>query len=264
MRPNQCANSQAPPPTPQPPKLLDRLRAAARNRGDSAETADILVTWVKDFILFHNKRHPADLGLVEATHFLEHVVKTAADALPALAQARAAIALLYGGVLGKDLGELPQPRPPRLLDQLRLVMRVRHYSRSTEECYVHWARRFILFHRKRHPRTMAAAEVEQFLTHLAVEGRVSASSQNQALNALLCAHRAIAVGARKPGDDDDLHARGAQRRDRCDEPAGPAGWSAALRLRPVGVRGTAVGGVVGGSTGFRAALGGTTATLGGD
>jgi integron integrase len=72
-----------------------------------------------------------------------------------------------------------------LLDQLRLVLRVRHYSRGTEECYVQWVRRFILFHRLRHPRTMAAAEVEQFLGHLATERRVSASTQNQAFNALL-------------------------------------------------------------------------------
>src|SRR6266446_3299187 len=93
--------------------------------------------------------------------------------------------LLYSGVLGFDLGELPQPRPPRVLDQLRLVLRVRHYSRRTEDCYVHWAKRFILFHNKRHPRTMGAAEVEQFLTHLAVGQRVSASTQNQALNGLL-------------------------------------------------------------------------------
>jgi hypothetical protein len=93
--------------------------------------------------------------------------------------------LLYGSVLGIQLGELPQPRPPRLLDQLRLVLRVRHYSRRTEDCYVNWARRFILFHHKRHPRTMSGAEVEQFLTHLAVNEHVSASSQNQALNALV-------------------------------------------------------------------------------
>lgn len=119
------------------------------------------------------------------THFLEHVVKTAAEPRLALAQARAALTLLYGGVLGVDLGELPQPRPPRVLDQLRLVLRVRLYSRRTEGCYVHWTRRFILFHRKRHPRTMGAAEVEQFLTHLAVAEHVSASTQNQALNALL-------------------------------------------------------------------------------
>jgi len=165
--------------------LLERFRQSARARGDSAPTADNLVSWARAFILFHNKRHPSELGLAEATHFLEHVVKTATEPLPALAQARAALTFLYGGVLGIDLGELPQPRPPRLLDQLRLVLRVRHYAPSTEDCYVQWARRFILFHRKRHPRTMSAAEVEQFLTYLAVDGHVSASSQNQALNALL-------------------------------------------------------------------------------
>ena len=134
--------------------LLDRLRMAALSRGDSAPTAENLVMWVRAFILFHNKRHPRELGMSEVTHFLEHVVKTAPDPLPALAQARSALTLLYGGVLGMNLGELPQPRPPRLLDQLRLVLRVRHYSRRTEDCYVNWARRFILFHHKRHPRTM--------------------------------------------------------------------------------------------------------------
>ena len=165
--------------------LLERLREAARSRGDAVATADVLVSWARAFILFHNKQHPSTLGLSAVIHFLEHVVKTAAEPLRALAQARSALTLLYGVVLGIDLGELPQPRPPRVLDQLRLVLRVRHYSRRTEDCYVHWARRFILFHRTRHPRTMGAAEVEQFLTHLAVDGHVSASSQNQALNALL-------------------------------------------------------------------------------
>ena len=167
------------------PPLLERLRMAARSRGVSQPTAENLVAWARAFILFHNKRHPAEMGLPQVTHFLEHVVKTAPEPLPALAQARAALTLLYGGVLGNDLGELPQPRPPRVLDQLRLVLRVRHYSRRTEECYVHWSRRYILYHQKRHPRTMSAAEVEQFLTHLAVDERVSASTQNQALNALL-------------------------------------------------------------------------------
>ncbi len=173
------------PATVKKPPLLDRLRLAAGARGDSQPTADTLVSWARAFILFHNKRHPSELGLPEATHFLEHVVKTAPEPLPALAQARSALTLLYSGVLGIDLGELPQPRPPRLLDQLRLVLRVRHYSPRTEACYVHWAKRFIVFHRQRHPRTMCAAEVEQFLTHLAVAERVSASTQNQALNALL-------------------------------------------------------------------------------
>ena len=72
-----------------------------------------------------------------------------------------------------------------MLDQLRLVLRVRHYSRATEECYIHWVRRFILFHHIRHPRTMGASEVEQYLGHLATDGRVSASTRNQAFNALL-------------------------------------------------------------------------------
>jgi integrase len=101
-------------------------------------------SWARAFIFFHDKRHPSELGLPEVTHFLEHVVKTAPDPLPALAQARSALTLLYDGILGTTLGELPQPRPPRLLDQLRLVLRVRHYSPRTEDCYVQWARRFIL------------------------------------------------------------------------------------------------------------------------
>jgi len=120
------------------PPLLERLRMAARSRGDSQPVAENLVGWARAFILFHNKQHPGQMGLPQATHFLEHVVKTAPEPLPALAQARAALTLLYGGVLGNDLGELPQPRPPRVLDQLRLVLRVRHYSRRTEECYCHW------------------------------------------------------------------------------------------------------------------------------
>jgi hypothetical protein len=114
-----------PSPTPQVP-LLERLRRAARDRGDSAATAETLVSWGRGFILFHNKRHPDHLGLSDVSHFLEHVVRTAADPLLALAQARAALALLYRAVVGRDLGELPQPRPPRVLDQFRLVLRVRH------------------------------------------------------------------------------------------------------------------------------------------
>nr|WP_026938973.1 integron integrase [Holophaga foetida] len=75
--------------------------------------------------------------------------------------------------------------PPKLLDQLRESLRVRHYSLRTEEAYVDWARRFILFHGKRHPREMGAGEVEAFLTHLAVQRGVSSSTQNQAKAALV-------------------------------------------------------------------------------
>src|SRR5262249_59208514 len=115
----------------------------------------------------------------------EHVVRTVQPPLPALEMARSALELLYGTVLAMDLGELPRPRPPRLLDQISQVLRVRHYSPRTESCYLHWAKHFILFHGKRHPRDMGAAEIEQFLSDLAVRGHVSASTQNQALNALV-------------------------------------------------------------------------------
>lgn len=71
------------------------------------------------------------------------------------------------------------------LEEVRRAIRVRHYSIRTEQAYLMWIRRFILFHSKRHPREMGAAEVGAFLTHLAVERRVSPNTQNQALNALV-------------------------------------------------------------------------------
>jgi len=74
---------------------------------------------------------------------------------------------------------------PKLLDQVRDAIRVKHYSIRTEQAYLHWVRSFILFHKKRHPAEMAEAEISQFLTHLAVDRKVAASTQNQALSALL-------------------------------------------------------------------------------
>lgn len=73
----------------------------------------------------------------------------------------------------------------RLLDRVRNAIRVRQYSMATEKAYVGWIRRFILFHRKRHPGEMGKQEVEAFLTHLAVNRSVSPSTQNQALQAIL-------------------------------------------------------------------------------
>ncbi|MGZ8907443.1 MAG: phage integrase N-terminal SAM-like domain-containing protein, partial [Methylobacter sp.] len=81
--------------------------------------------------------------------------------------------------------------PPKLLDQVRDRIRVKHYSIRTETQYVQWIKRFILFHGKRHPQEMGAAEVEAFLTHLAVGGQVSASTQNQALSALLFLYKEV-------------------------------------------------------------------------
>jgi integrase len=85
----------------------------------------------------------------------------------------------------RDTTAPPPAGSPRLLDRVRSAVRIRHYSIRTEECYVAWVRRFILFHNKRHPLEMGGAEINAFLTHLAVEGRVSASTQNLAFSALL-------------------------------------------------------------------------------
>src|SRR3989338_7001330 len=82
-------------------------------------------------------------------------------------------------------------RSPKLLHQVRDRLRVKHYSIRTEQAYVDWIKRFIRFHGKRHPREMAAAEVEAYLTHLAVKGKVSASTQNQAKCALLFLYREV-------------------------------------------------------------------------
>jgi integron integrase len=80
---------------------------------------------------------------------------------------------------------------PKLLDRVRAVARLRHLSLRTEQAYSDWIRRFILFHKKRHPEQMGAQEKRQFLSHLAVEGRVAASTQNVALCALLFLYRDV-------------------------------------------------------------------------
>jgi integrase len=80
---------------------------------------------------------------------------------------------------------------PKLLDQLREALRARHYSRRTEQTYCLWVKRFIYFHNVRHPAEMAEPEINAFLTHLAVREKVSASTQNQALSALLFLYRRV-------------------------------------------------------------------------
>ena len=84
-----------------------------------------------------------------------------------------------------------QNPPKKLLDRVRDAIRLKHYSYRTEETYVQWVRRYILFHNKRHPSEMGSPEIEAFLTHLAVEGHVAASTQNQALNAILFLYREV-------------------------------------------------------------------------
>ncbi len=98
------------------------------------------------------------------------------------------------------------PTPPRLLDRVRQEIPLRHYSLRTEETYVGWIRRFILFHKKKHPSAMGAEEVTQFLSDLAVRGNVAAATQNQALSAILFLYRQV-LGDPLPWLDEIVHAR---------------------------------------------------------
>ncbi len=91
------------------------------------------------------------------------------------------------------VAEAPPPEPdrPRLLDRVRHAIRARHFSRRTEAAYVAWVRRYILFHGKRHPATMGEPEVRRFLSSLAVDRKLGAASQNQALSALLFLYEGV-------------------------------------------------------------------------
>jgi integrase len=89
------------------------------------------------------------------------------------------------------LASRPEADKPKLLDQVRDVMRRKHYSIRAEQSYIDWIRRFILFHGKRHPLEMGEQEVTVFLTHLARDGGVAASTQNQALSALLFLYKEV-------------------------------------------------------------------------
>ena len=79
----------------------------------------------------------------------------------------------------------------RLLDPVREVIRKKHYSIRTEQAYVQWIRRFILFHDKRHPKHMGEKEISQYISYLATHGKVAASTQNQALNALVFLYKHV-------------------------------------------------------------------------
>jgi integron integrase len=96
--------------------------------------------------------------------------------------------------------------PPRLLDRVRAALRTRHYSHRTERAYVPWIVRFIRFHRLRHPEEMGEGEIVAFLNHLALEARVSASTQNQALNAIVFLYREV-LGQERPELTDLVRAR---------------------------------------------------------
>ena len=105
-----------------------------------------------------------------------------------------------GGVTGREGGK------PRLMDQVRERLRVRHYSLRTEQAYVGWIRRFILANGRRHPRELGGVEVEAFLTRLASDHDVAAGTQNQALAALLFLYREV-LGLKLPWMDDVVRAK---------------------------------------------------------
>jgi site-specific recombinase XerD len=98
------------------------------------------------------------------------------------------------------------PKPPKLLDRVRAAVRFNRYSPSTEQAYVDWIERFIRFHGIRHPQEIAAEEVRAFLTHLATEMKVAASTQNQAFSALLFLYREV-LKQRLPWIDDIVRAK---------------------------------------------------------
>jgi len=98
------------------------------------------------------------------------------------------------------------PKPPKLLERMREALRVHHYAYRTEQSYLDWARRYILFHGKRHPADLGAGEIGAFLTHLAAERHVSASTQNQAKAALLFLYRRV-LGIELPWLDEVVQAK---------------------------------------------------------
>ena len=176
---------------PQPPRLLDLVRQVALARFGQDGPGERYAGWIRRLIFFHGKRHPRDLFPGDVGRFLEHLAHTEKDPVNCLEQAHTALTFLYRDVLGLDVGELPFPEPPRLLDRLRRACRVRQFSPRTENCYAGWAERYIRFHSLRHPNTMGAPEIERFLTELAANGHVSASTQNQAFSALLFLYQQV-------------------------------------------------------------------------
>ncbi len=114
------------------------------------------------------------------------------------------------------------PPPPRLLDRVRAALRTRHCSLRTEKAYVGWIRRYIVFHGKRHPAEMGAAEITRFLSDLAIQRNVAASTQNQALSALLFLYREV-LEQELPWLDDIVRAKSPRADPGGADPRGGAG-----------------------------------------
>jgi hypothetical protein len=202
MQPSVMANgaqSILAPAGSQSPKLLDRLRQALLQHRYQPQAVERFVQWNRDLIVFHQLRHPETFSAEDVQRFLLAVAARHGNQ----GEAAHAVAFLFREVLRR---QLPLPvvgrwrggqaadepaKPPRLLDRVREVLRVRGYARRTEECYVQWIVRYIRFHDTRHPLELGGGHIERFLTDLAVRGEVSASTQTQALHALLFLYQQV-------------------------------------------------------------------------
>jgi len=188
----------------QHPKLLERLRQALVQEHVAPAQIEAYVGSIAAYIRFHGLRHPRELSLQHIGAFLAQLRRQAGVTPAHEASARAALGFLYnkflpadtvssaaaaGGATATPAGPAPTRSP--FLNRCHEILRLRHYALRTEECYLQWIKRFILFHGKRHPAEMGAREIEAFLTHLAVHGQVSASTQNQAFNALVFLYRQV-------------------------------------------------------------------------
>ncbi len=205
------------------PRLYDRLVAELRARRLGSATEQAYVGWIKRYLQFHDHQHPTRLNQRHLAAFLRRLTEDKTDG-QRRREALAAAFFLYRHVLpdsfpwltafepqnvkpktadaaGKgETGRRAQrtvpdsrksPARAEILEQMRRAIRVRNLARSTENSYVNWVNRFLRFHHNRHPLEMGKTEVSAFLTHLAVEGNVAASTQNQALAALLFLYRNV-------------------------------------------------------------------------
>jgi integron integrase len=132
--------------------------------------------------------HPGEDAEAFGSEIAEEMRRTARKGAVAAASSASAAS---GSRASPGCGSSPVARPVRLLDHVRAELRVRHASPRTEESYVQWIRRFIVFHGKRHPSELGSVEITAFLNHLAVQGCVAAATQNQALNALVFLYRRV-------------------------------------------------------------------------
>jgi len=194
-------------------KLLERAWDALWAAGFEEGAARRYLAWMLDYIVFHGKRHPQEMGVPEVRAFLADG-RFSGPAAAKRVEAAAAIRFLYEVVLKRhwprgaleDSAETDATRPQqrqepvylngrqpgvKLRDRVRNALRVGQYALETEKTYLAWIEKYILFHGQRPPEEMGALEVEQFLTHLAVNQKVAKDTQRQALNALVFLYRTV-------------------------------------------------------------------------